>query len=86
MFSKKPKVADSSRLALAADSAVNAFQTAISQLTSVADEADQVRAEKQKEIEKLQAEANSLDDVAKNARSWASKIGNLFKTDAEHED
>lgn len=43
------------------------------------------KAERQKEIDELQAEANRLSKVADDARGWASKLTNLFKPDSNVE-
>lgn len=84
MFSKKQKT-DSSFLAAKAENAISVFQTTISELNAVATNADAAKAERQKEIDELQAEANRLSQVANDARGWASKLTNLFKSDSNVE-
>lgn len=84
MFSKKQKT-DSSFLAAKAENAISVFQTTISELNAVATNADAAKAERQKEIDELQAEANKLSQVANDARGWASKLTNLFKSDSNVE-
>lgn len=81
MFSKKQDKKDSTSLAAKAENAISVFQTTISELNTVANDADAARAERQKEIDELQAEADNLGKVAENARGWASKLNNLFKSD-----
>lgn len=84
MFSKKQKT-DSSFLATKAENAISVFQTTISELNAIATNADAAKAERQKEIDELQAEANKLSQVANDARGWASKLTNLFKSDSNAE-
>lgn len=84
MFSKKQKT-DSSFLAAKAENAISVFQTTISELNAIATNADAAKAERQKEIDELQAEANRLSQVANDARGWASKLTNLFKSDSNAE-
>ena len=79
MFSKTKK--NSTSLAAKAENAISVFQTTISELNTVANDADAAKAERQKEIDELQAEADRLSKVADNARGWASKLGDLFKSD-----
>lgn len=59
------------------------FFKKLSDLELVAADADKAKDEKQKEIEILQQEADKLDSVSKTARSWATKIINLFKEDGQ---
>lgn len=84
MFPKKQKT-DSSSLAAKAESAISVFQSTISELNTVATDAEAAKAERQKEIDELQAEANRLSKVADDARGWASKLTNLFKPDSNVE-
>lgn len=80
VFQKKDLV-NSQTLAAKAQNAISVFQTTIAELNTVASDAEATRAERQKEIEELQAEADGLSKVAENARGWASKLDNLFKSD-----
>lgn len=77
MFGSK-KVKAASELTAAIDGLTKSFTTMVEVLNQTSQEAETIKADKEKEIKELQQECDNLKAVSERATGLAAKIANIF--------